>query len=483
MTEVAGMPAQTAQQPLSIDEIFRRQQQHQYAVARSGARERIAKLRRLHEAMLRHQEATRAALWADFRKPAHEVDISETICVNSEIRHAISRLHAWMAPRPVGVRLPLLGSSATIYHEPKGVCLILGPWNFPFNLNLIALVGAVSAGNTVILKPSEYAPHSSALIKKIVEECFPPEEVAVVEGDVAVAEKLLQLPFNHIFFTGSTAVGSIVMTAAAKHLASVTLELGGKSPVLVDETADLDRAASRIAWIKCMNGGQTCIAPDYVLVQESVHDAFVEKLKTWIRHFYGATPEARQQSPDLARMIHDRHFQAVKGLLDDAAARGAHIAFGGHTDVLERYIEPTILTGVPEGALIWEHEIFGPLLPVQAYRTLDDALARINGGAKPLALYMFSRREKNIRRFVAETRGGGVTINECALQFFNPELPFGGHNASGIGKYHGESGFMEFSNSRAVARQHSPVPTTNLFLPPYGSRWMNLSLKWLSRWL
>ncbi len=483
MTEVVNVPAQTAQQRQFIDEIFRRQRQHQYAAARSTARERIAKLRRLHEAMLRHQEATRAALWADFRKPPHEVDISETICVNSEIRHAIRHLASWMAPRPVGVRLPLLGSSATVYHEPKGVCLILGPWNFPFNLNLIALVGAVSAGNCVILKPSEYAPHSSALLKKIVEECFPPEEVAVEEGDVAVAEQLLSLPFNHIFFTGSTAVGKIVMTAAAKHLASVTLELGGKSPAVVDETADLDRAASRIAWIKCLNGGQTCIAPDYVLVQESVHDAFIDKLKTWIRHFYGATPEARQQSPDLARMIHDRHFRAVKHLLDDAVSRGAHVAFGGHTDAVGRYIEPTVLTAAPEEAAIWEHEIFGPLLPVRPYQTLDDALAYINAGAKPLALYLFSRREKHIRQFIAETRGGGVSINECALQFFNPELPFGGHNASGIGKYHGESGFMEFSNSRSVARQHSPAPTTKLFLPPYGSRLMNLSLKWLSRWL
>ena len=483
MPEVEALPKQTVQQHLAIDEIFQRQRQHQYTVARSTAKERAGKLRRLHEAMVRHEADIRAALWADFRKSPHEVDISETVCVNSEIRHAIRHLASWLTPRRVGVRLPLLGSSAQIQYEPKGVCLILGPWNFPFNLNLIALVGAVAAGNCVILKPSEYAPNSSALIKKIVEECFPPEEVAVVEGDVAVAEHLLNLPFNHIFFTGSTAVGKIVMTAAAKHLASVTLELGGKSPVVVDETADLDRAASRIVWIKCLNGGQTCIAPDYVLVQESVLDQFIEKLKTWIRHFYGATPEARQQSPDLSRLIHDRHFQAVKNLLDDAVGRGAHVAFGGHTDAIDRYIEPTVLTAVPENAAIWEHEIFGPLLPVRPYHALGDALAYINAGAKPLALYLFSRREKHIRQFIAETRGGGVSINECALQFFNPELPFGGHNASGIGKYHGESGFMEFSNSRSVARQHSPIPTTNVFLPPYGSKLMNLALRWLSRWL
>ncbi len=483
MPEVFHTPKQTVQQQDSIDEIFLRQQRHQYVVARSTARERIAKLRRLHDAMLRHQEAIRTAMFSDFRKPAHEVDISETITVNSEIRHAIGRLSSWMAPRHVGVRLPLLGSSATIYYEPKGVCLILGPWNFPFNLNLIALVGAVAAGNCVILKPSEHAPNSSALLKKILEECFPPEELAVVEGDVSVAEKLLSLPFNHIFFTGSTAVGKIVMTAAAKHLASVTLELGGKSPVVVDETADLDRAASRIAWIKCMNGGQTCIAPDYVLVHESVHDQLVEKLKIWTEKFYGATPEARRQTPDLSRMVHDRHFKAVKGLLDDAVGRGATVAFGGRTDAKERYIEPTMLTHVPDDATIWEHEIFGPLLPVRAYKNLEEAISDINAGPKPLAFYIFSKQERNIKQFVAETRGGGVCINECALHFFNPELPFGGQNASGIGKYHGESGFLEFSNPRSVARQHSPVPTTIVFLPPYGSWLMNLTLRWLSRWL
>lgn len=483
MNEVAHIPEQTAQRLDNIDEIFRRQQQHQFLVARSTARQRIAKLRRLHDAMLRHQEATRAALWADFRKPPHEVDISETICVNSEIRHAIGHLSSWMKPRRVGVRLPLLGSSAKICYEPKGVCLIFGPWNFPFNLNLIALVGAVAAGNCVIIKPSEHAPHSSALIKKIVEECFSPEEIAVVEGDSALATQLLELPFNHIFFTGSTGVGKIVMAAAAKHLASVTLELGGKSPVVVDETADLDRAASRIAWLKCMNAAQTCIAPDYVLVHESVHDRLVEKLKFWLEKFYGATPEARRKTPDLARMIHDRHFQSVKGLLDNATGLGATVAFGGRTDAAERYIEPTILTGVPEAADIWQHEIFGPLLPIRTYSRLDDAIACINAGSKPLAFYIFSSREQHIRQFVAETRGGGVCINECGLQFFNPNLPFGGHNASGIGKYHGKSGFLEFSNARSVARQHSPVPTTIVFLPPYGSGLMNLTLRWLSRWL
>lgn len=477
------MPVPPPAGPYIFEEIFERQRQHQDVAARSTVRQRIAKLRRLHAAVLRHREAMKTAMAADFRKPPHEVDISETICVNSEIRHAIRHLPGWLAPRRVAVRLPLLGSSAEIRSEPKGVCLIMGPWNFPFNLNLIPLAAAVAAGNCVIIKPSEHAPHSAALIRQIASECFPPEEVAVVEGDADVAKQLLELPFNHIFFTGSTAVGKLVMQAAARHLASVTLELGGKSPVIVDETADLDRAASRIAWIKCMNGGQTCIAPDYVLVHESVHDALLEKLRYWLEKFYGATPEARRQTPDLSRAIHNRQFQFVKGLLDDAVQRGAHVAFGGNTAAEERYIEPTVLTDIPAGASIWEHEIFGLLLPVRRYGTLDEAIASINAGPKPLAFYIFSRRERNIEQFIGETRGGGVCVNECALQFFNPNLPFGGHNASGMGKYHGVSGFREFSNSRSVARQHSPAPTTDVFLPPYGSRLMRLALGWLSKWL
>ncbi|TNE49775.1 MAG: aldehyde dehydrogenase family protein [Bacteroidetes bacterium] len=466
-----------------IQEIFKKQHGHQYTVARTTARQRIEKLRRLHTAMIRHRSAIRQALAADFRKPAEETDISETAYVNTEIRHTIRHLARWMQPRRVGVGLSLLGSSARVIYEPKGVCLIIGTWNFPFNLNLVPLIAAVASGNCVILKPSEHAPHSAALIEKILRECFREEEVAVVQGEVEVARQLLQLPFNHIFFTGSTSIGKEVMQAAARHLASVTLELGGKTPVIVDETADLDRAASRIAWIKCLNYGQTCIAPDHVLVHESVHDALVGKLKEWLQKYYGDTPEARRQSPDLARVVHDRQFRFLLDLKANAVDLGAKVAFGGEFDPAERFIDPTILTDVPPEAKIWEHEIFGCLLPIKRYQTLDEAIEYINTGSKPLAFYIFSNRERHIKKVIRETRGGGVCVNECALQFFNPDLPFGGHNASGIGKYHGDSGFMEFSNARSIARQHSSYPTTNLFLPPYGSRLMKTLLNWLVRWL
>ncbi|MCS6929347.1 MAG: aldehyde dehydrogenase family protein [Saprospiraceae bacterium] len=467
----------------TIKTLFERQRRHREVVARTTARERKAKLRALHSALLRYRKAIQEAMWADFRKPPLETDITEIAATTGEIRHALRHLSAWMAPRRVGVRLPLIGSSAWIHYEPKGICLILSPWNYPFNLSLIPLASAIAAGNCAIIKPSEHAPHSACLIKEIVNACFAEEEAAVVEGDVEVAQVLLEQPFDHIFFTGSPAVGKIVMAAAAKHLSSVTLELGGKSPVVVDESADVERAASRIAWMKGMNAGQICIAPDYVLVHESVQEALIEHLESYFKRYYGATPEARQQSPDYPRLIHDRHFSFVKGLLDDAVQRGATVRFGGRSVAEERYIEPTILTSVPDGAAIWDAEIFGPLLPIRPYRLLQEAIDYINTYPKPLALYVFSKKREHWQRVLNETRSGGMCINECGLQFFNPNLPFGGQNHSGIGRYHGEWGFLEFSHARAVARQHSPWPTTTLFLPPYRSAFVKYAAGWLARWL
>ena len=466
-----------------LDTLFERQRQHQYAVARTTARERKAKLRALYDALIRNRAAIQEAMWADFRKPALETDVTEISTTTGEIRYALRHLSRWMAPHRVGIRLSLIGSSAWVHYEPKGVCLILAPWNYPFNLSLIPLASAVAAGNCVILKPSEHAPHSAHLIKAIVEECFPPEEAAVVEGDAEVAQALLKLPFDHIFFTGSPAVGKIVMAAAAEHLSSITLELGGKSPAVVDETADLERAASRIAGLKAMNAGQICISPDYVLVHESVQEALIERLERYFRQYYGATPEARQQSPDYPRLIHDRHFAFVTGLLENAVDLGATVRFGGHAVAQERYLEPTILTHVPEGAAIWEAEIFGPLLPIRPYRTLTEAIDYINARPKPLALYIFSRKRERWQQVLHETRSGGVCINECGLQFFNPNLPFGGQNHSGMGRYHGQWGFQEFSHARAVTRQSNLWTSTRLLGPPYRTAFMRQIIDWVIRWL
>jgi aldehyde dehydrogenase (NAD+) len=475
-------PAVNPELKAEIHRVFALQQHHQWEVARSNARQRIVKLRRLYDAILQHRGEIEAAMWADLRKSPTEVNITELGVVLHEIRHTIKHLQSWMTPKRVGTSLTLFRSYSEIVFEPKGLCLILSPWNFPVNLTFDPLVSAIAAGNCVILKPSELAPHSSAVIRKIITECFPPGEVSIFEGDATVAQELLSMPFNHVFFTGSTQVGKIVMRAAAEHLASVTLELGGKSPVLVDETANLDTAAAKIMWIKLVNAGQTCIAPDYVLVHESVHDALLEKMKAKVKQFYGNTPEAIQQGPDLCRIINGRHFSRVKGLLDDAVQRGATLAFGGEAAENEQYIAPAILTSIPEEAQIWEEEIFGPLMPIRKYDTLDHAIAYINAKPKALAMYLFSADDRRVSKVIAETRTGGVTVNDCGPHFYNSELPFGGSNHSGTGKCHGEFGFLEFTNQRGVLYQARWMPTTDFFLPPYGGKLRQWLLEGVVRW-
>lgn len=468
--------------PADIRRIFERQKQHQWVVARTSASERIAKLERLHACVLAHRDDIKAAMLADFRKSPFETDISEMGVVLGEIRHTVRHLRSWLTPRRVGTPLTLFGSSSSIYYEPKGVCLIISPWNFPFNLTFGPLVSAITAGNCVMLKPSEMTPHSSAMMQKIVAECFPEEEVALCEGDSEVSKNLLELPFDHIFFTGSPAVGKIVMAAAAKNLTSVTLELGGKSPVIVDETADLATAAAKTAWLKCMNAGQICIEPDYVLVHESRRDELVRLLRASFEKFYGSTLEARKATPDLCRIVNDRHFRRIKNLVDDAVVRGARVTCGGHFDERERYIDPTILENVPDDALINDEEIFGPVLPIYTYRTREEARDYVNARPKPLAMYIFSGKSSRADWFIRETRSGGAVVNDCGVHFYNQNLPFGGVGNSGLGKSHGEFGLLEFSNPRGIVRQTRLLPTTDFFLPPYGSRLFRALLEGVVRW-
>lgn len=483
MSEITAAPALSPEIQKNIQAAFELQSRHQWRIGATDASERIAKLRRLHDAMLQYRNEIKAALFSDFGKSSTEVDISEIGVVNSEIRHAIRNLRSWMTPKRVGTPLFLIGTASEIIYQPKGLCLIISPWNFPFNLSLAPLVSAVAAGNCVILKPSEFTPASSALMKKILAECFPPEEVTLFEGDALVSQALTSLPFHHIFFTGSPAVGKIVMRAAAANLASVTLELGGKSPVIVDESADLDHAAAKVAWIKCMNAGQICISPDYVLVHESVHDRFVEKVCAKIKAFYGDDAEARRRSADYCQIVNARHFERVKALLDNAVALGARVHSGGVCHAESRFIDPAVLTEVPEAADIWTEEIFGPLLPVRPYRTLDDAIAYINSKPRPLSLYLFSGRKKVVRKIQTETRFGGGTVNDCGVHFYQVNLPFGGVNNSGLGQCHGEAGFLDFSNSCGMTTQNRIFPHTNLFLPPYGkSRLVKWMLEGVVRW-
>lgn len=466
----------------AIRAIFDLQQKHQWEMARSDARERIVRLRRLHDAVIRHRSEIEAAVHADFGKPAVEATLSEIGPVTTEIRHAIRHLRSWMKAKRVSTPLALIGTWSKILYEPKGVCLIISPWNFPFNLTFVPLVSAIAAGNCVMLKPSEFTPHSSALMRKIIAECFPPEEVALFEGDVEVAQELLKLPFNHIFFTGSPAVGKVVMRAAADNLSSVTLELGGKSPVFVDENTDIEHAASKVAWLKCMNAGQICIAPDYVLVHERVHDVFVQALVKKIHAFYGETEDARRQSPDYCRLVSQKHHARVAALYKDAVDRGATVHTGGGEDIASRFLDPAVLTNVPEDAVIWEEEIFGPVLPVRAYKSLDEALAFVNARPRPLAVYIFSNDKSYTDKIHAGTRAGGGTVNDCGIHFNQPNMPFGGVNNSGIGGCHGQAGFLEFSNQRGVTWQNRFFPHTNLLLPPYGSKIARLLGEALVKW-
>lgn len=458
--------------------LFQKQVNQQQGAA-SSARERIAKLKRLKEAVLHFRSDLEQALWADFRKPAVEVSLTEIYPVLSEIRFSIRNLKRWMSPQAVPTPVSLLGARSYIQYQPKGVVLIISPWNFPANLALVPLVSAIAAGNSAIIKPSEHTPHTSAVLTKIVSRAFDAQDAAVVEGGVETAQTLLELPFNHIFFTGAPAIGKLVMAAAAKHLASVTLELGGKSPTIIDETADLGSAAARIAMVKFANCGQICIAPDYVFVHESRLDAFLVELEKAQQKYYGRDA---LQSDDYARVVNPRHFQRLKGYLDDAIGRGAKVAFGGQTAAGENFIAPTAMTGVPLDAQLMTEEIFGPLLPVYPYRDLQEPLQLINAREKPLALYIYSKSRRNIEAILAQTRAGGTCINHSGVHYYNPHLPFGGDNNSGIGKSHGWFGFEAFSNARAILKQVLPWSAADLIPAPY-TRWRKVIADVMVRWL
>jgi aldehyde dehydrogenase (NAD+) len=447
-----------------LEVLFARQQAARWRVAATSADQRKAKLRALQSALMAHRAEAHAALAADFRKAPAEVDLSELYPVICELKDALRHLSRWMKPRSVPTPIGLFGSAGTIVHEPKGLTLIISPWNYPIYLTLGPLVSAIAAGNCVVIKPSEFTPHTTAFLQKLLAGLFPEEEVALVEGDADAATALLALPFDHIFFTGSPAVGKVVMRAAAEHLSSVTLELGGKSPVLVAADANLKETARKIAWGKFMNAGQTCVAPDYVLVHERVHDALVEELKRVLVGFYGPDATDRQASPDLARIINDRHFTRLQALLSGSAAQ---IAFGGETDAASRYISPTVLTDVDPAARIMQEEIFGPLLPILKVPDMDAAVAYVNARPKPLALYVFSDSRQTAEALVARTTAGGGCINDTVLHFIHTGLPTGGVNNSGFGKAHGVHGFEAFSNDRGILRQRTQFSAIQLMYPPY----------------
>ena len=435
------------------------------ALRTSTAEQRIAKLHKLEAAVLAHESDICAALKADLRKAEAETKLSDIMPVLAEIRHAARHLRNWMQTRRVSPSLTMLGTQARIRYEPKGVTLIISPWNYPISLTLGPLASAIAAGNTAMIKPSEVSPNASGVLARIIGEVFDPAEVALFEGEAEVSTALLELPFDHIFFTGSPAVGKIVMAAAAKHLSSVTLELGGKSPAIVDASADIAKAAKNIMWGKFLNNGQTCIAPDYLFVHEKVLPEFLEASKDAIAKMFGAEVQA---SPDYGRIINGRHFQRVKRLLDDATANGAQVVAGGTLNAAENFLAPTLLTEVQADATVLREEIFGPVLPIISYNSLDKVIEYVNENPKPLALYIYGKSEENIARVLAETSSGGAAINMSLLQFSHTNLPFGGVNNSGIGSSHGVFGFRAFSHERAVLRDRmSAIP---MLFPPYTKR-------------
>ncbi|MBL7871679.1 MAG: aldehyde dehydrogenase family protein [Cyclobacteriaceae bacterium] len=447
-----------------VNRIFTLQKKHQQKVADSTARDRIKKLDRLHDVLLHYRTEIQQALYNDFRKHPSEVDIAEIYKITTDIKHTRAHLAKWMRPRKVATPLAQLGTRSYIHYEPKGVVLIISPWNFPFSLTFGPMIAAIAAGNCIILKPSEYTPHASSLMKKIITELFEESEVALIEGDVEVSTELLTLPFNHIYFTGAPEVGKVVMRAAAEHLASVTLELGGKSPTIVDETANLKSSAQRIAFAKWINNGQVCIAPDYVFVHKSVADEFLTSLKETVKLYYSEDPSV---SNSYNRIVNNKHFKRVESYFNDALSKGAVVEYGGETDAAQDYFGPTIMSNISEESDLWEKEIFGPILPFIVYTDLQEVIDKINSKEKPLALYIYSNNNKNVDRIINHTRAGATCVNHSGIHFFNNNLPFGGSNNSGIGKGNGFFGFEEFSNSRAVLKQWSPISGLDMMAPPY----------------
>ena len=435
-----------------MQEVFDRQAATALRLRSSTADERIAKIRKLRDAVIAHTEDCYHAAYADFKKPPGEVDLAEILPICVEANDAIRKLKKWMKPTRVWPTLLTGGTRSHVQYVPRGRCLIVGPFNYPVNLTLAPLVSAVAAGNTAILKPSELTPHMSALIAKIVGEVFSEDEVAIFQGEADVAQALQELPFDHIFFTGSPAIGKLVMAAAAKNLTSVTLELGGKSPTIVDVSANLKLAAKNIMWAKFANSGQTCIAPDHVFVHESVKDQWVDICREELKKAYGNSLTDQQNSPHLAHMVNARHTGRVKALLEDATAHGARSLTGGGMGESDCFIQPTLLDNVPDAARVMQEEIFGPLLPIIGFTNLDEVIERINAGPKPLALYIYSKTEKNIDAVLTRTVSGGACVNHSLMQFLQGNLPFGGVNNSGIGNAHGHYGFKAFSHERGVVR-------------------------------
>ena len=451
----------------TIKTIVQKQRDYFNSGATKSVKFRKEQLLRLKNLVSTHEADFIEALKKDLRKHEFEAYATEIGFVLIELKKAISNIDKWAKPRTVPTPLFHFNGSSFVKPEPYGVTLLISPWNYPFQLLFAPLVGAMAAGNTAVLKPSEFAPATSAMIAKVISENFAPEYVACIEGGIPESKALLEEKFDYIFFTGGTNVGRIVYQAAAKHLTPVTLELGGKSPCIVDRDTNISLTAKRIVWGKFVNAGQTCIAPDYILVDKSVKDQLVAKIIEYVKKSYG---DDAQRSEHYPRIINQQHLKRVAAYIEDG-----DILFGGKVDESDNYIEPTLLENVSEDAKVMTDEIFGPILPIIEYDNLNEAIAFINKRPKPLALYIFSKDDKKVQKVLSETSAGGVTINDTLLHIANPHLPFGGVGESGIGAYHGQLSFDVFSHMKSVLRRTFLVDDPVRYAP------YKLKISWLRR--
>jgi len=460
----------------SINEIFELQKVHSILLRSTGAAERKEKLRKLKMIIQENEGLIFEALQKDLRKSEFEAALTEVYFVYAEIDFAIKNLSFWLNPRKVAAGLSSFFTKNRIFYEPKGVSLIISPWNYPFQLLIAPLVSAIAAGNCAMLKPSEVSPATTSVLLKLINDSFDSKEIACFEGGVEVSEALLELPFDHIFFTGSPKIGKVIMAAASRHLSSVTLELGGKSPALIAEDADLQKAAEKIVWGKFMNSGQTCIAPDYVLIHASKEQEFLRLASLKIAQLFYNNDVLDKSS--YGKIISTGHYQRLKALRDKAVDDGAQIIKGGTDSDEDQTIEPVLLSKVSVSSAIMQEEIFGPLLPVITYESISKAIDFINQMPKPLALYIFSGSDAVVRNTIKQTSAGGTCVNDVVIHISNPNLPFGGVGNSGSGSCHGFFGFKAFSHERAVMFQ-SKIDFSKIAYPPYPKK--QSLLKWLKK--
>ena len=444
-----------------------------------SAKYRKALIKKLQDWVMDNEADIRKAIQSDFKKPDVEIDLTEIWFCVKEARYILRNLNKWMRKQRVSKTIPLITTSSYIKREPKGVVLVIAPWNYPFQLTIMPLLSALASGNSVVLKPSEKTPHVSSLISSMVSELFEPHDVAIFEGGEETVSELLKSKFDHILYTGGTAVGQIVMEKAAKMLTPVTLELGGKCPAVIDSSANIQEAAKKIAYFKFMNTGQTCVAPDYVLIDKKLKTSFIKNITAYISKMYGDI-DLIDKNKDYGRIVNQDHSKRLIAVLGQTIGSGDVLRLGGKHDQSDCFMSPTIIESNFNSPIMSE-EIFGPILPIIEYDDFSDAINCVNQLDSPLSLYIFSKNRTNIDRFISSTQSGGVGVNDVSLHLVHSKLPFGGVGKSGIGRYQGRFGFEEFSHIRPVIKNIDPSPLKMLH-PPYQNRVQKM-VKILKKWL